>query len=225
VAISEKTLKLLWGRGAGRCSAPGCNEDCTPYLDPSAPTVLGEMAHVIAREPLGPRGIPNGGSDEYQNLILLCPTCHRKVDKAPQAYPETLLLSWKESHEKWVSEALSAPRFETAILLFREIARLLLENKVAWQQFGPESAAASSNPASSAAEIWTLRKLAKIVPNNRRIVRLLAAYPQLLPAEFLEQAAIFSEHAEAFEQNCFNRREDVPRFPQEFEKLVKQYVQ
>ena len=224
MAISEKTVKMLWGGAAGRCSAPGCQEDCIPYLDPRGPTVLGEMAHVIAREPSGPRGEADGGTDEYANLILLCPTCHTKVDKTPiGVYPATLLLSWKGAHEKRVHDALAAPLFETRESLFREIGRFLGENRVAWLQFGPESLAANANPLSSLSEIWVLRKMSKIVPNNRRIVNLLAAHPRLLPEEANEAAAFFVEHAEAFEMNCFSRREDVPLFPRAFEELVNEY--
>lgn len=50
MAISNTDLKKLWGLSAGRCSKPGCNEECIKFLDPNYPTIIGEMAHVIAKK-------------------------------------------------------------------------------------------------------------------------------------------------------------------------------
>ena len=83
MAISDNAVKILWGRAAGICSNPGCRSDLTILLDDGRGFNVGEMAHVIARRPAGPRGLSTAGSDEYENLVLLCPTCHRTVDKAP----------------------------------------------------------------------------------------------------------------------------------------------
>jgi hypothetical protein len=58
MAIKEKDIKRLWGFAAGRCSRPGCDESCIRFL-PSDPTVIGEMAHIIAHSPIGPRGSAN----------------------------------------------------------------------------------------------------------------------------------------------------------------------
>jgi hypothetical protein len=69
MAISETDIKRLWGKAAGLCSHPECNTDCLPFLDLDDPTVVGEMAHVIARKEKGPRGRAGGGDDTYANLI------------------------------------------------------------------------------------------------------------------------------------------------------------
>lgn len=99
--ISDPDIKLLWGRAAGICSNPQCQKDLTILLEHvGAGYIIGEMAHVIARQPGGPRGRVEGGSDSYQNLVLLCPSCHRMIDKAPEGeFPEDLLFQWKAGHE------------------------------------------------------------------------------------------------------------------------------
>jgi hypothetical protein len=84
LSISEKDIKKLWGLAAGRCSYPGCAENCLPFLDCDTPTIIGEMAHVIAKKPKGPRGQYESVSNNYGNLILLCPTHHRMIDKAEE---------------------------------------------------------------------------------------------------------------------------------------------
>src|SRR5215213_839921 len=112
MAITEKDIKLLWGGAAGICSKPGCGEDCIKFVDVADPTLIGEMAHVIARKPKGPRGHAKGGTDHYSNLVLLCPTHHRLVDKAkPGTFSEELLLQWKADHEHSIRSRLAAPAY------------------------------------------------------------------------------------------------------------------
>lgn len=107
MGISDKDIKLLWGRAANRCSAPGCEENLTPYIAKSRrDIVLGEMAHVIPRRLRGPRGDGAAGDDGYKNRILLCPNHHRLVDKAPDDYPAALLHQWKRDWEEEVTRRL-----------------------------------------------------------------------------------------------------------------------
>src|SRR6266511_590655 len=119
MSISERDLKLLWWLAAGRCSKPGCPEECIKFLRAGEPTILGEMAHVIARKPGGPRGKPGSGEDSYDNLILLCPSHHAEIDKAPQGvYTIDTLLEWKRAHESRVRNSFNVQRFES----LRELA-------------------------------------------------------------------------------------------------------
>jgi 5-methylcytosine-specific restriction endonuclease McrA len=105
MAISEVSIKKLWARSAGRCAFPGCPENCANFLAGSVEIIIGEMAHVIASSPSGPRGVSGGGSDDYENLVLLCPTHHRAVDKATKGtYSEEELHRWKAEIEKHVKE-------------------------------------------------------------------------------------------------------------------------
>ena len=170
MAVRTKDIKKLWGLAARRCSRPGCSEQCIRFLTDD-PTVIGEMAHVIARRPSGPRGIATGGDDTYENLILLCPTHHTEIDKSPEGtFPAENLFAWKEEHEMRVTKALEAPKFATRRCLAVYVQRLLLQNYTVWKTCGPESDAAESNPLSNLAYIWSLRKLGTIIPNNRCIV-------------------------------------------------------
>ena len=96
-------VALLWGRAAGRCSAPDCGVELTLDLPIAGRLVVGERAHVISRSPRGPRGEgQRHGANTYDNLILLCPTHHRAVDKAPDDHPPELLHAWKADHEERV---------------------------------------------------------------------------------------------------------------------------
>lgn len=226
MSIPEKDIKKLWGLAAGRCSCPGCEQECIPFLDASGPTVIGEMAHVIAKQPRGPRGQADGGADSYENLILLCPTHHTEIDKAPEGtFPVELIHQWKAEHEDRVRSSFQSSRQPDRKTLGVTIARLLLTNKATWTQYGPESEEAQRNPLSNSARLWELRKLDTVVPNNRKIINLLQQNQDLVDLADCSVCAAFVEHAAGFERNCYTRTEGVPRFPSAFEQLVNRYAE
>ena len=220
MGTSIPDIKRLWGRAAGRCSYPTCGLDCLPLLDGDNPTVVGEMAHSIARSVKGPRGHSSGGHDGYSNLILLCPTHHRLVDRAPEGkFSTETLLEWKADHEREVANALTGPVFHERPQLNQFARTILAENHACWNTYGPESSTAKSKPNSTAGLFWSFRKLSLIVPNNRRLIRALELNSGLLDTHEYRIARNFVEHAEGFERNCTTPTEDVPRFPRMFESL------
>ncbi|KAK42866.1 hypothetical protein BG58_37730 [Caballeronia jiangsuensis] len=96
----------LYGKAAGRCSI------CSIKLFEDQ-VKLGEMAHMIAKRQRGPRGelLFDGDLNSYENLILLCPTDHTRVDNDPDSYPLRLLRQLKADHERKVEQMLSpSPR-------------------------------------------------------------------------------------------------------------------
>lgn len=224
MAISQLDVKKLWGLSAGRCNFPGCSIECIPTLQGDA-TILGEMAHVIARQSGGPRGTQTASNDSYENLILLCPNHHTEIDKAPSGtYTAEAILGWKHEHEKRIAESLSSPIFDSRMELAKYIQRLLIENRTIWSTFGPESSTAQSNPLSNAVDIWVLRKLDTLIPNNRRVILAIKNSRMLWETDDYEIACMFIEHAEAFERNCYERTENVPRFPTTFTGVLEAYA-
>ena len=223
MGISAKDTKKLWGLAAGQCSYPGCGVVC---MDSNGLSVIGEMAHVIAKKPTGPRGLPEGGEDSYNNLILLCPTHHRKIDKSPEGtFTKDVLLEWKKNHEANVAAALASPTFKTMNEVAEYIKKLLIENRATWETYGPESAEAAVNPYSSLAQLWTARKLDTIIPNNTRIINAITRNKSLFDGKAYEAARAFVEHAKGFERSCYNRSEGIPRFPQQFDRMVTFYAE
>lgn len=149
--FAAKDTKLLWGRAAGYCSNPACRTRLTSTGVGGASFLTGEMAHQIAQSPDGPRGTASGGDDTYDNLILLCPMCHRMIDKAPPGtFPIELLRDWKRAHEDWVEGWASEGIYETPAQVAKEIHRLFAENHSHFLEYGPHSMLAAENPASNA---------------------------------------------------------------------------
>jgi hypothetical protein len=109
-SYTDRTLKLLWGRAAGRCAMPECRvelfADATRY-DPIV--VIGEIAHVAAAADDGPRAVSELATaqrNDYDNLILLCQNCHARIDGQTGFYSIARLQDLKQAHEAWVRASL-----------------------------------------------------------------------------------------------------------------------
>jgi hypothetical protein len=109
-SYNDRTLKLLWGRAAGRCAMPECRvelfAEATEY-DPVV--VIGEIAHVAAAADDGPRAAPALAAaqrNNYENLILLCQNCHARIDGQTGFYSVDRLKDIKQAHEAWVRASL-----------------------------------------------------------------------------------------------------------------------
>lgn len=109
--MSERDVKLLWGRAAARCSFPGCPIKLTQDKKSASDSFpLGEQAHIVGESDAAPRGKSNLTTEErdsYFNRILLCPTHHTMVDKNPEDYTVERLHLFKDQHEYWVEHTLS----------------------------------------------------------------------------------------------------------------------
>lgn len=102
--IPEKTKIILWGKAAGRCQYEGCNE--LLYSDPLTKSEFNQsyITHIIADKPNGPRGdkfLSKKLEKDISNLMLMCDTHHRLIDKEDvKGHPVNRLKKMKEKHEK-----------------------------------------------------------------------------------------------------------------------------
>lgn len=113
-SYTQLTIKKLFGAAAGRCSICKTKVVLNATKNDEA-AQIGEMAHIIGSSEDGPRGdgnFPKDKLDDYENLILLCPTCHKKIDKQPNSYSPSDLRELKIDHEKWVDKNLEVSNLE-----------------------------------------------------------------------------------------------------------------
>ncbi len=105
MSILLKTHKLLWGRSGNKCAIPECRNDLiADETETDDESIIGDEAHIVARNSDGPRGISDMTSDErdkYDNLILLCRKHHKIVDDQPNYYTVEKLKEIKQQHEVW----------------------------------------------------------------------------------------------------------------------------
>ncbi|MXV19093.1 HNH endonuclease signature motif containing protein [Deinococcus xianganensis] len=219
--ISEADIKLLWGRAGGICSNPVCGKDLTVLNSQLQWFQIGEMAHIIARQEDGPRGQTGGGSNAYENLILLCPTCHTMIDKAPAGqYTQEILISWKNDHETKIRDAFARITFGSLDDLKREIGFILLDNHQLYEEFGPKSVAAQ-DPESNLWKMWSEVKEKSLVPNNKKIIKIIQGNLRLLGPEEAKLFFRFKAHADGFEKNQYSRLDSYPLFPAEFAEVFR----
>lgn len=111
MTISERDIKLLWGKAASRCAFPNCRLPLTQDCENSSSSItIGEQAHIVAEKENGSRGnslLTDKERNSYDNLILLCPTHHTIIDKNPKDFPVEKLHAFKTEHELWVLQTLS----------------------------------------------------------------------------------------------------------------------
>jgi hypothetical protein len=72
------------------------------------PTVISEIAHIVAQKPDGPRGehpLPLDQRDRYDNLVLLCEEHHDIVDQNEHVYTVEVLKQMKLDHEQLIEKA------------------------------------------------------------------------------------------------------------------------
>lgn len=118
--ISRRVRNRLWAMSGNRCAYPNCRIELTKEgNEQDRIATIGEIAHIYAHSPDGPRPHPDGlyeNADGYDNLILLCPNHHREVDGQSNTYSVTVLREWKVDHERWVAERLAMEEFNSADL-------------------------------------------------------------------------------------------------------------
>lgn len=111
--ISQNTIKRLYGLSGNVCANPKCRN---PLV--TEDNQIGEIAHICAASPDGPRYDRNMTDDERRsidNLILLCETCNKLVDSNEKDYPVSLLKEWKNNHEGFVSSDIYNTYFQNIL--------------------------------------------------------------------------------------------------------------
>jgi hypothetical protein len=204
---------------------PACNADLFYFFDSGEVASVEELAHVIGIKPSGPRGqdsLPLSKRDEYENIILLCPTCHTAVDKVPKEFPPSLLHQWKSDHQHRLTSIFSVPTFPTRDLLSIEVKALLRRNKSLFDAYGPHSTE-GANPVDPRAVTWARYVKSDIIPNNRRVLRCLLKNQKLLTDTEICIVEHFRLHCEALEYNHLSgdKTADAPLFPIAMNRLLQ----
>lgn len=113
-SINQKTAKLLFARSGGICAFPDCG---TRLVVQNSGALIGEMCHISAASPAGPRFDPalsDKQRNEEDNFIILCPTHHSLIDQDPTRYTAETLKLMKADHEAKVFATVADSRTTVA---------------------------------------------------------------------------------------------------------------
>jgi len=119
MSYSEKAIKRLFARSQNQCAMPGCTGQIVV-----GETVVGEICHIRARRKRGPRfdsRLSLAERNAYENLLLLCRTCHRLIDSDDTKYSVGLLSDIKTMQEKEGGMELSSAERHAALLLLENL--------------------------------------------------------------------------------------------------------
>lgn len=157
------------------------------------------MAHVIPHGKEGPRHEqrPKGDfeADTFENLILLCPSCHKIVDKNPDAYPRSTLLGWKENHLAALASKRGIRAYEERGEVRDAVQGAMDENRAVWEEYAPGTGLSFEyDPESQAAAVWEQRMKSVILPNHYRIQSIIQANLKLMLDEERKTFARYQEH-------------------------------
>lgn len=223
-AIPNATKLRLFAAAAGHCQKPECLDLLFP-AEMGGDKHIAEMAHVIPHGEAGPRHEERPSDDfdvdAFENLILLCPTCHTKVDKDPEAYPRNTLLDWKANHLARLALKQGIKAYGDREQARAAIADILAENRAIWEQFAPEHGSEFEyNPESSTAAAWDQRVRSVILPNHFRALAIIKANLGLSTEDERRAFAEYQEHVRGLsERHICGIPGRAIRFPSSMEDM------
>jgi hypothetical protein len=221
-SLSQDADRALFAESAGTCLL--CNTTLFP-TDPKRKRSIpiAERAHIVAHSDDGPRAdaeVSQESRDAPSNIVLLCPNCHTMVDKAPESYPAAELFRAKKSRQRAISSIGGTLAFTSRADAHRAAKRLLLRNRLLFQEKGPDPEHGSTESRERAA-VWSDCVLNEIIPNNRLLIALVEVNEDLAYDKDLETAEMLRQHTDALESK--HNGEPIlgpaPRFPREAEVL------
>jgi len=114
---------LLCVRAGGRCEFDACNAYLFRHHVTLREANFSEAAHIVAFKPDGPRGKSSrrpADINSLDNLMLLCPQCHKEIDDHPQEYTREALEKFKQDHERRIFRLTeSKSDRKTTVLIFK----------------------------------------------------------------------------------------------------------
>jgi hypothetical protein len=225
LSINSKVQKLLYFSSGGFCQNPRCNKELYKFFESGKITNIEELAHIIGQSKKGPRGnneLDLLMRDEFDNIILLCPTCHTLIDKNPDEFPIEMLLKWKKDHIDKIKLCFIEPVYKSAAELRKILDSLLAQNRIIFEEYGPHSEY-SINLLTTAEAIWKQKAINIIIPNNKKIINLLDKNNHLINQDEINVVEMFREHVLEFEYNQISDEPNpyAPIFPTEINNILR----
>ena len=146
-AIPIDVERKLCAESMGRCMNPDCQAE-----------LFRKKGNVIEKAHITP--YCKTADNAYENLVILCPTCHTDFDKNDAFDPEQVK-QWKQIRRAEL-EKLFGKKYATFEELQRQVAPILSENKTIYENYyqGDQKA------------LWDIFE-GKVLANNRKLKTLL----------------------------------------------------
>ena len=153
-SIPTDVERKLYAESMGRCMNPDCQAE-----------LFRENGDVIEKAHITP--YCKTADNVYENLVVLCPTCHTDFDKNDAFSPEEVKL-WKRIRKEELDK-LFGKKYATFNELQLQVAPILSENKSIYENYY----------INDQRELWDKFE-AKILSNNKKLKTLLENNLQLI---------------------------------------------
>jgi hypothetical protein len=102
MSVTTVTLKKLFALTGNECAFPGC---ALPVFDTDEKVIIGEICHIKAQSPEGPRYDKNQSDperDAFENLVVMCSPHHKIIDdeSTRDRFTVEALTKIKADHER-----------------------------------------------------------------------------------------------------------------------------
>lgn len=192
---SAKTIKQLFALSKNQCAFPKCP---LPIVEEASNTVIGEICHIKARSPGGPR-YDSGQTDEerhsFENLVLMCSIHGKIIDEDEGSYTVERLCEIKAAHESGSIEIENSDSLERFNQLLDKRIRLIIEHESLKQHDPHES---TSGPFALAQKLANQRRYedrrAEWLRSIDGLNQVIASINEILTGirtKFLEEQATF----------------------------------
>ena len=118
--INATVEKSLWGISAGRCEFEGCNKFLGEHEITKKDGNFAEKAHIEAVSPGGARYKEEMSEDELNsvdNIMLVCPTCHKLIDENQDIYTVDILRDMKRKHEERICKVTEVDDIQKTLMM------------------------------------------------------------------------------------------------------------
>lgn len=129
--ITDSTLKALWANSGGKCAV--CKAHLIQRTVEGTNFVVGEEAHICGVKPDAKRfddSLTDDDKRKYDNLILVCPSCHKLVDTDDIKYTVIELKKLKSGQEREAREQLGIELSNVTFEELQVVTRHLLDSPI-----------------------------------------------------------------------------------------------
>jgi hypothetical protein len=118
--VDARVKLQLFVLAGGRCQFDGCPHYLIEHHLTHKRGIFAQMAHIVAFSKKGPRGnVINRPEDinNVDNLMLLCPACHKLIDDNPEEHSREQLEVFKKDNEERIFRLTAmAPDRKTTVV-------------------------------------------------------------------------------------------------------------
>lgn len=132
-SVSRKDQNVLCTKSGNRCAMPDCRKELVAEgNDKDRSSLVAQMAHIKGEKPGSARyetTMPDADRNKHENLILICPSCHKKIDDQPNTYTIEKLVEIKQNHEQWIIESTRSEMTNITFAELRVVTKYLMSGQ------------------------------------------------------------------------------------------------